>query len=112
MKKPSRRGVIQVRVPPTVLPRALRMGVLTVDRDDEIVVCAAKRDDGHWLNRSAATVWRALDGEASIDCPPGTVCFTLGCRGPSTFGVPIAPTGTNCSNKPPGGAGPWQHVSA
>lgn len=35
----------------------------------------------------------------SADCPPGTVCFTLGCCGPATFCVPIAPAGTNCVNR-------------
>lgn len=32
----------------------------------------------------------------TADCPPGTVCFTLGCCGPATFCVPIAAPGTNC----------------
>jgi len=33
----------------------------------------------------------------SADCPAGSVCFTLGCCGPATFCVPIAPAGTSCT---------------
>jgi hypothetical protein len=33
----------------------------------------------------------------SADCPPGSVCFTLGCCGPATYCVPIAPAGTSCT---------------
>lgn len=40
----------------------------------------------------------------TADCPPGTVCFTLGCCGPATYCVPIAPPGTNCQTGPRGTA--------
>jgi hypothetical protein len=43
----------------------------------------------------------------TADCPPGTVCFTLGCCGPATFCVPIAPVGTNCQIGLPV-TGPWR----
>jgi hypothetical protein len=33
----------------------------------------------------------------TADCPAGTVCFTLGCCGPATFCVPIAPAGVSCA---------------
>jgi hypothetical protein len=32
----------------------------------------------------------------SAGCPPGTVCFTLGCCGAGNFCVPIAPPGFSC----------------
>ena len=41
----------------------------------------------------------------TADCPPGTVCFTLGCCGPATYCVPIAPPGTNCQTGPRGTPG-------
>jgi hypothetical protein len=48
------------------LPRALRDGVLTTDLGDELVVYDSKQHRGHCLNRSAAVVYRSLDGQASM----------------------------------------------
>ena len=48
------------------LPRALRDGVLTTDLGDELVVYDSKQHNGHCLNRSAAVVWRHLDGQTSM----------------------------------------------
>lgn len=48
------------------LPAALRDGVLTTDLGDEIIVYDSKQHRGHCLNRSAAAVWRSLDGQASL----------------------------------------------
>lgn len=218
MDQGNRRGTGNGRGSEAPLPRALQDGVLTTDLGDEVVVYDSKQHRGHCLNRSAAVVWRNLDGQTSMDevvahlrkeldgpadedtvwlalkeldkahllegpldlptsrdmsrrsmlgrlgagaallpvissivappahaqvsaqgcpspepdcatfscpggcacvpttegttvcvvpscvaacttsadCPAGTVCFTLGCCGPATFCVPIAPTGTNC----------------
>ena len=43
----------------------------------------------------------------SAGCPPGTVCFTLGCCGQGNFCVPIAPAGTVCFVPVTGGSS-WQ----
>lgn len=48
------------------LPRALRDGVLTTDLGDELVVYDSKQHNGHCLNKSAAVVWRHLDGQTSM----------------------------------------------
>ncbi len=49
-----------------VLPRALQDGVLATDLGDEVVLYDAKHHRGHCLNRSAAVVWRNLDGQQSL----------------------------------------------
>jgi len=48
------------------LPRALRDGVLATDLGDELVVYDSKQHHGHCLNKSAAVVWRHLDGQTSM----------------------------------------------
>lgn len=50
----------------TPLPRAQQSGVLTTDVGDELVVYDSREHQGHCLNRSAAVVWRHLDGETSM----------------------------------------------
>lgn len=49
------------------LPRAQKDGVLATDLGDEIVVYDSRDHRGHCLNRSAAVVWRHLDGQTSMD---------------------------------------------
>lgn len=48
------------------LPRALQDGVLATDLGDEVVLYDSKQHRGHCLNKSAAVVWRNLDGQKSM----------------------------------------------
>jgi hypothetical protein len=66
MKQRTRRGTGEGRRSDAPLPRALRDGVLTTDLGDEVVVYDSKQHRGHCLNRSAAVVYRNLDGQASL----------------------------------------------
>jgi hypothetical protein len=43
----------------------------------------------------------------SAGCPPGMVCFTMGCCGQGNFCVPIAPPNTSCFTLTSGGSA-WQ----
>ncbi|HET8798315.1 MAG TPA: PqqD family protein, partial [Thermoanaerobaculia bacterium] len=56
-------------MPPPVsgLPRARQERVLTTDMGDEIVLYDRREHRGHCLNRSAAAVWRRLDGRSSME---------------------------------------------
>ena len=44
----------------------------------------------------------------TADCPPGSVCFTLGCCGPATYCVPLATDSDSCVTD----GAPWQHQAA
>ncbi len=49
-----------------VLPRADHQSVLATDVGDEVVIYDSRDHHGHCLNRSAAVVWRGLDGRTSM----------------------------------------------
>ena len=50
-----------------IAPRARRDGLLTEEVEGELLVYDSARADAHRLNPTAATVWRHLDGERTVD---------------------------------------------
>lgn len=54
-------------------PRARDEGLLARDLGDEVVVYDLESHHSHWLNRTAALVWRACDGHRSVEAIPAQV---------------------------------------
>lgn len=53
------------RTPPAHLPTMRKNGLVIDDLPDEVLVYDLDRHQAHCLNRSAALVWRACDGDSS-----------------------------------------------
>jgi hypothetical protein len=56
---------VKARTNTDLLPRARRDGLTVEDLGDEILIYHHQRDVAHCLSATAATVWRACDGETT-----------------------------------------------